>query len=199
MVSVEESEKNNISEEEKPARKINFGNVLATFIILVIFVGVAVFFGGRSKPPKVQDNSMPTQDEPSLDFNTNQSEDVLSEQSQDSQIMQDNNQPELIIEDIVVGSGEEAVSGKVVTVNYKGTLTDGTTFDSSYDRDTPFTFNLGAGEVIKGWDQGVAGMKVGGKRKLTIPHDLAYGEAGAGGVIPPNATLIFEVELLKVE
>lgn len=105
----------------------------------------------------------------------------------------------LIITDEKIGTGLEAVSGKAVTVNYVGTLTDGTKFDSSYDRNQPFTFNLGAGEVIKGWDQGVAGMKVGGKRKLTIPASLGYGAAGAGGVIPPNATLIFEIELLKVE
>jgi len=105
----------------------------------------------------------------------------------------------LIIEDIVVGTGEEAVSGKRVTVDYAGTLENGTKFDSSYDRGTPFSFNLGAGEVIEGWDKGVAGMKVGGKRKLVIPSALGYGERGAGGVIPPNATLIFEVELLAVE
>lgn len=106
---------------------------------------------------------------------------------------------QLKIEDLKVGTGDEAVTGKRVTVNYLGTLTDGTKFDSSYDRNQPFSFNLGSGEVIKGWDQGVAGMKVGGKRKLTIPSDLGYGAQGAGSVIPPNATLIFEVELLKVE
>lgn len=105
----------------------------------------------------------------------------------------------LKIEDEKVGTGTEAVAGKSVTVNYVGTLLDGTKFDSSYDRNQPFTFNLGAGEVIKGWDQGVAGMKIGGKRKLTIPADLGYGAAGAPPVIPPNATLVFEVELLEVK
>ncbi len=106
---------------------------------------------------------------------------------------------QLGIQDLTVGTGAEAVVGKRVTVHYRGTLTDGKQFDASYDRGQPFTFVLGAGQVIQGWDKGVAGMKVGGKRKLTIPPDLGYGSRGAGGVIPPNATLLFEVELLKVE
>lgn len=105
---------------------------------------------------------------------------------------------ELIIEELQLGDGAEATVGQEVTVHYTGWLTDGTKFDSSKDRFQPFSFALGAGYVIKGWDQGVAGMKVGGKRKLTIPAELGYGARGAGGVIPPNATLIFEVELLQV-
>jgi FKBP-type peptidyl-prolyl cis-trans isomerase FkpA len=104
----------------------------------------------------------------------------------------------LQIEDTKVGTGDVAVAGKGVTVHYTGWLTDGTKFDSSKDRGTPFQFQLGGGQVIKGWDQGVAGMKVGGVRKLTIPPELGYGARGAGGVIPPNATLVFEVELLGV-
>lgn len=104
---------------------------------------------------------------------------------------------ELIIEDILVGDGAEAVAGNQVTVHYTGTFEDGREFDSSIGRG-PFTFPLGAGRVIKGWDLGVAGMRVGGKRKLTIPAHLGYGERGAGGVIPPNTTLLFDVELLSV-
>ncbi|HEY6346397.1 MAG TPA: FKBP-type peptidyl-prolyl cis-trans isomerase [Bryobacteraceae bacterium] len=100
--------------------------------------------------------------------------------------------------DIVVGTGATAVAGKPVKVLYTGWLTDGKKFDSSVDRRQPFGFTLGAGEVIKGWDEGVQGMKVGGKRQLRIPPALGYGSRGAGGVIPPNATLIFDVELLDV-
>jgi len=103
----------------------------------------------------------------------------------------------LRITDLVVGEGAEATTGQNVVVNYRGTLENGTEFDKSYGRG-PFTFPLGAGRVIRGWDEGVAGMKVGGKRKLVIPPDLGYGSRGAGGVIPPDATLIFEVELVRV-
>jgi len=107
----------------------------------------------------------------------------------------------LIIEDVTVGEGAVAAAGQKVTVHYTGWLTNGTKFDSSKDRNDPFVFPLGGGRVIKGWDQGVQGMKVGGKRKLTIPPALGYGArgaGGAGGAIPPNATLVFEVELLGV-
>ena len=102
----------------------------------------------------------------------------------------------LEIEDQIVGDGDEAVAGQTVEVHYTGWLTDGTKFDSSHDRNQTFSFKLGGGQVIAGWDQGVAGMKIGGTRKLTIPPEMGYGERGAGGVIPPNATLVFKVELI---
>ena len=106
----------------------------------------------------------------------------------------------LIVEELIVGDGDEAQDYSKVVVNYTGTLEDGSIFDSSLKPGRePFTFTLGAGSVIKGWDLGVKGMKVGGKRKLTIPADLGYGNQGSGNVIPPGATLIFEVELLEVE
>ncbi|MFN3266117.1 MAG: FKBP-type peptidyl-prolyl cis-trans isomerase [Deinococcales bacterium] len=102
-------------------------------------------------------------------------------------------------QDRVLGTGAEAVAGKTVVVNYIGRLVDGKQFDTSCDRGTPFDFELGAGRVIRGWDEGVAGMKVGGQRRLVIPADLGYGAAGAGAAIPPNAALIFDVELLEVK
>lgn len=105
----------------------------------------------------------------------------------------------LIIEDLVVGNGAEAVKGKYIVVHYTGWLTDGTKFDSSLDRNQPFGVTLGVGQVIRGWDEGFNGMKVGGKRKLTIPPEMGYGARAVGGVIPANSTLIFEVELLDVQ
>jgi FKBP-type peptidyl-prolyl cis-trans isomerase FkpA len=104
----------------------------------------------------------------------------------------------LVIEDLSIGAGDTAGVGQTVSVHYTGWLADGSKFDSSLDRDDPFEFPLGARHVIAGWDEGVQGMQVGGRRKLTIPPELGYGRRGAGGVIPPDATLVFEVELLAV-
>ena len=120
--------------------------------------------------------------------------------------MGQSNITELIKTDEAAGSGNDAAAGRRVTVHYTGWLYDegkpdkkGKKFDSSRDRNEPFEFRLGAGQVIRGWDEGVAGMKVGGRRTLTIPPDYGYGARGAGGVIPPNATLVFDVELLDVK
>jgi len=107
--------------------------------------------------------------------------------------------PELKIETMEQGQGQEVKSGDIISVHYTGYLENGTKFDSSVDRGTPFEFQIGVGQVIKGWEQGLIGMKVGEKRKLTIPPELGYGSAGAGGAIPPNATLIFDVELLEIK
>ncbi|HEY7238344.1 MAG TPA: FKBP-type peptidyl-prolyl cis-trans isomerase [Burkholderiales bacterium] len=104
----------------------------------------------------------------------------------------------LLKEDLVVGSGATAKAGQDVVVHYVGWLSDGTQFDSSRARRDPLDFALGAGDVIKGWDEGLPGMKVGGKRRLTIPPELAYGDQGLAGIIPPRATLVFEVELLNI-
>ena len=104
----------------------------------------------------------------------------------------------LKVHDFVVGTGDQATSGRVATVHYTGWLTNGSKFDSSVDRNDPLAFTVGAGGVIRGWDEGVSGMRVGGKRQLVIPPDLAYGASGRGS-IPPNATLVFEIELLAVD
>ncbi len=171
--------------------------------VAVIFFVVAsgAYFVNKIPLPQIADNQ-PSQKEQSSDNIDSGSNKTLGLETSEIQYASPSGntkmEDKLVIQDEVVGTGTEATSGKAVTVNYVGTLTNGTKFDSSYDRNKPFTFNLGAGEVIAGWDQGVAGMKVGGKRKLTIPPSLGYGSADMG-VIPPNSTLIFEVELLKVE
>ncbi len=121
---------------------------------------------------------------------------------EDEQMQNQNNQEqdnELKIEDLEIGEGDKVETGDTVVVHYKGTLEDDTVFDSSYERGEPFVFTVGEGRVIQGWEQGLLGMKVGGKRVLTIPPELAYGPSGVGGVIPPNATLNFEIELLEIQ
>ena len=146
-------------------------------ILSILILGVVGFVLSLNKTPEEEEQTQEQQ----------QKEQTIPMQSKTLQI-----------EDIVVGEGAEAVSGKLISVHYTGTLADGTKFDSSLDRGTPFEFILGTGQVIRGWDQGIEGMKVGGKRKLIIPPELGYGAAGIPGTIPPNSTLVFEVELLDI-
>jgi len=186
-------EQNQQSDEGKQSLPSTDGKkylFVTTFLIALIGIGAYFVF----KIP-----STPVQDQLSQITDTSDNIDVVDGGETLGIETETKMEDKLIIEDSVVGTGTEAVSGKKITVNYTGTLTNGTKFDSSLNSGrTPFTFNLGAGEVIQGWDQGFSGMKVGGKRKLTIPPSLGYGSSDMGA-IPPNSTLIFEVELLGVE
>lgn len=170
-------------EEQEYKITFNWKNIVAIagFALVVIGLIAAVSYGLEKRKSQVVEEQILSIDE------------LITEEGGVSEV------DELEIKDITVGEGEEAKEGDTVSVHYKGTLTDGKEFDSSYSRNQPFEFTLGAGQVIKGWDLGVAGMKVGGKRVLTIPPELGYGEAGAGADIPPNSTLVFEVELLEIK
>jgi len=155
------------------------GKIIGVICLLLIFLvlGILVI---KTKPSNQSQNINPT---PSVA--------PVTQKALDAE--------KFLIEDIQVGTGSAVKSGDTVSVHYLGTLLDGTKFDSSYDRNEPFTTQIGVGAVIPGWDQGMIGMKVGGKRKLTIPSSLGYGEMGAGRIIPPGAGLIFEIELLDVK
>jgi len=150
--------------------------IILIIIILIVFMFIFYFLAQDSQEDKTQEES--------------EIKEMVSDSSEEQ---------ELQIEVLKQGTGEEVKSGDNISVHYTGTLEDGTKFDSSLDRGKPFVFTLGIGQVIKGWDMGILGMKVGEKRKLVIPSELGYGETGTpGGPIPPNATLIFEVELLSI-
>lgn len=166
------------------------GNSRKTYIFALVFLIFLIVAGGIYL--------LKTRNEGNEPFQTPVPSATIEEEATPS-AKQMEETTELKIEDQKIGTGNEAIAGKKVTVNYLGTFTDGKKFDSSYDRNEPFTFFLGAGQVIKGWDLGIAGMKVGGKRKLTIPSSLGYGDEGFPGAIPGGATLVFEVELLAVE
>src|SRR5436305_3459510 len=157
--------------------------ILPTALVLVSTLSTLILAPGRAL---AQDKPAEKKEKPAMAMDKPEGKEVVTSSG-------------LKYVDQKAGEGEEAKTGDVVTVHYTGWLTDGQKFDSSLDRNQPFTFKLGAGQVIEGWDKGVAGMKVGGKRKLTIPPGLAYGNRAVGGVIPPNSTLVFEVELLGIK
>jgi len=172
-------------------------NIVPLLIVLaVIFIGgTGIFFLSNQKnlTPDININPTPFPTSAIISTPTPQ---ATSGANMDKVVT---TQSGLKIQDIIVGNGQEVKSGDMVTVHYLGTLENGTKFDSSYDRSTPFSTQIGVGQVIAGWDEGIVGMKVGGKRKLIIPPDLGYGQQGAGSSIPPNSTLVFEVELLEVK
>ena len=166
--------------------------------ILLIIIAIVAIVGFYFLLQNSQNNENENQEINSNENSEQQEANSEKENGEKNKEEVKNENQKLEIEVLKEGTGEEAKNNDKVTVHYTGTLENGTKFDSSLDRGDPFVFTLGVGDVIKGWDQGVLGMKVGEKRKLTIPSELGYGTRGAGS-IPPNATLIFEVELLEVE
>ena len=173
-------------EQEEVGVKFDWKNIIIVSWVVIgvaLIIGGLIFIAGKSSQKASTDEAVV---------------ESVSETPPATESANPINMEELKKEDIKLGTGEEAKPGDKVSVHYSGTLTDGTKFDSSIDRGTPFEFTIGEGSVIQGWEIGVTGMKVGGKRKLTIPPDLGYGSEGAGDDIPPNSTLVFEIELLEI-
>ncbi len=176
-------------------------NIMPLLIVLAVvfsaFAGIFLLSNQKNQAPDINLNPTPILSPTSGTINNNAVPSVTAApiNMNDIKTMPDG----LKIYDEVVGTGKEVKSEDTVTVNYVGYLENGTKFDSSYDRNSPFTTQIGVGQVIKGWDEGIVGMKVGGKRRLMIPSGLGYGAAGAGSSIPPNANLVFDVELLSVK
>lgn len=159
------------------------------FTILVVFVVIAVWFVIQKTREVNKATEIPAPTVASVSS-------PVEEQPVGEPIQYDNG---LIVQDVVVGNGKTAESGDTLSAHYVGALENGTVFDNSYNRGQPIQFVLGAGQLIKGWELGLVGIKEGGKRRLVIPPELGYGQSGAGGVIPPNATLLFEIELVSVQ
>ncbi|XGB39185.1 MAG: FKBP-type peptidyl-prolyl cis-trans isomerase [Cyanobacteria bacterium LVE1205-1] len=180
--------------------------ILMSLGVMIVCLVVLVISQLVDPPRAIANNLMTIQPSDSVSTSINPASlaqaNLLTPNQSQSNTMTDNQittKSGLQYVDLIEGKGASPTTGNLVTVHYTGTLTDGTQFDSSRDWGTPFKFKIGIGQVIKGWDEGVASMKVGGRRKLTIPSALGYGSRGAGGVIPPNATLIFDVELIAVQ
>ena len=165
-------------------------NKIGTVILILFLLAGVIGVGYLFMNPNIAKNQLETKSQSSAA--------AISEvQSKATKPAED--VKELKIDDLKVGEGVEVKSGDTISINYKGTLLDGTEFDSSYKRNKPFETKIGVGQVIQGWDQGILGLKVGGKRKLTIPSSLGYGPKGSGASIPPNAGLVFEVELMSIK
>lgn len=175
--------------------------IKTNYVFIIIGLGMII---GLILVLSNQPKSAPTQDFTNLDLSQPQNN-TMTDQSNNLNLDTNSVNPsttdvdELMVEDLVVGSGPSVKSGDTISIHYLGTLVNGSKFDSSYDRGQPFETQIGVGMVIPGWDQGIIGLQVGGKRRLTIPYHLAYGEDGVPGAIPPKATLIFEVELVGIK
>ena len=185
----EELQESEVETQNGPP-KINMKHFAVGMVAVVLFVGLLIY---SKYKVNMQKNDAVGRTQNEAVENLEQEADNVSDTIMKSDVR------DLVVEDLVVGDGLEATTGAKVSVHYTGALVSGEKFDSSLDRGVPFEFTIGEGQVIPGWEMGVTGMKVGGKRKLIIPPQLAYGERGAGGVIPPNSTLVFEIELLGVE